>query len=572
MPLRRTDLDAYSELVCFLETLGAVKTASALFSKDENLTDVKKCQFFYDQICALIRNADMVIIEVSTPSLRVGYEIAYAEAFSKPVLALHNTSLLLYEDQPLSPFLRGNQRITIRTYKNSEEAIAHCRAIFKKKCLRAPSRGVRIHDKVRSKRWTELRVQDLVSAEAGEVKNKMLWFQADDTLDAVITGLSLHRYLCAPVYNAKGKLLGLVDMQDVLTFVLRHVLSTNPKLDKTGCTPQVPVAARKAASASSLPPIQSAEKNPEVSMLAANIALMRKSGGILNSTYAREVMNLSKRNPCVPADPDTKVSKVMHTLAKGIYRVPIMNKGRVIRLLSQMAMCELLAEHVECWAEEANRTLPVPFPMDEVVQVSSKATALHAFSKIQNNAVSGAAVIDDQGCLIADLTPADLKSMKHIELLLCPVTRFTECTPIRQVLTITDSQTERVTLKRVVKKMVVTGAHRFYILNSEGKPSAALSITDVLSGFTTLDGLWRAPASTTTPKTRGLNVAKVVTPNVKLRSNTPSEGLEGVGVNGVATALKTKVPILAINRSVKVRPLSRKEKIRPPSKREEKKM
>ena len=167
MPLKRTGLDAYSQLVCFLETLGAVKTASALFAKDKSSsTDEEKSQFFYEQICSLIRNADLVIVEVSTPSLRVGYEIAYAEAFSKPVLTLHNTKCLLYEDQPLSPFLRGNQRITICTYENTDEvcnllhekfcdlivsfwnvwwflpqAIAHCRSFFSKNCKRTRSRG-----------------------------------------------------------------------------------------------------------------------------------------------------------------------------------------------------------------------------------------------------------------------------------------------------------------------------------------------------------------------------------------------------------------------------------------------
>ena len=122
MPLQRSDLGAYSQLVCFLETLGAVKTAAALFSNDNpDSTDTEKCQFFYEQICSLIRNADLVIVEVTTPSLRVGYEIAYAEAFQKPVLALHKTNDLLYEGQPLSPFLQGNKRIAICNYEDTDE-------------------------------------------------------------------------------------------------------------------------------------------------------------------------------------------------------------------------------------------------------------------------------------------------------------------------------------------------------------------------------------------------------------------------------------------------------------------
>lgn len=522
MPLKRTGLDAYSQLVCFLETLGAVKTASALFAKDQSSsTDVEKSQFFYEQICSLIRNADLVIVEVSTPSLRVGYEIAYAEAFSKPVLTLQNRKSLLYEDQPLSPFLRGNQRITICTYEHTDEAIAQCRSFFSKNCKRTRSRGVRIRSNG-SKRWTDLRVQDLVPPEAGE--DKMLWFHGDDKLDAVITGLSMHRYLCAPVYDASRKFIGLVDMQDVLAFVLQHLLSNNSvdkspnsqlKRKTTRAERQPQMSGGRRSLSSTLPPIQNSrsssrkakplagETGIDASALADKIASMRKSGGILKSTYARDVINISKLNPCVPADPDTPLVKVMTTLAEGTYRVPIINsKGRVIRILSQMAMCELLAENLGYWEQEAKFTLPSPFRTAKVVKVSSDSTALDAFSKIQNATVTGVAIIDEEGRLIADLTPADLKSLNHVALLLDPVTNFTEGTPIRQVLTIPQEQTDRVTLKKVVQKMVFTGAHRFYILDSGGKPSAALSITDVLKGFTSAgsDRLWCPPGEHKTSK------------------------------------------------------------------------
>jgi len=578
MPLKRTGLDAYSQLVCFLETLGAVKTASALFAKDKSSsTDEEKSQFFYEQICSLIRNADLVIVEVSTPSLRVGYEIAYAEAFSKPVLTLHNTKCLLYEDQPLSPFLRGNQRITICTYENTDEAIAHCRSFFSKNCKRTRSRGVRIRSNG-SKRWTDLRVQDLVPPEAGE--DKMLWFHGDDKLDAVITGLSLHRYLCAPVYDSSGKFIGLVDMQDVLTFVLQHLLSNNTvdkspnsqirKTPQVARQPQMSGGRRGSSSSTSvLPPIHNSrcrsrktkpmtgDTEMDASTLAEKIAHMRTSGGILKSTYARDVINLSKRNPCVPADPDTPLLKVMTTLAEGTYRVPIINsRGRVIRILSQMAMCELMAENLGYWEQEAKFTLPSPFRSAKVVKVSSDSTALDAFSKIQNTSVTGVAVIDEEGRLIADLTPADLKSMKHVALLLDPVTNFTEGTPIRQVLTIPQEQTDRVTLKKVVQKMVFTGAHRFYILDSGGKPSAALSITDVLKGFTNAGSnrLWCLPGEHKAAKSSD-------------NTHTTKGHVSSVIIDGAVLESKNAQPSSSTTNESNVTP-SRKDKVRTGSKKE----
>lgn len=51
--------------------------------------------------------------QVTTPSLRVGYEIAYAESQAKPILCLFNPTDIVYEGRQVSPFLRGNERLQI---------------------------------------------------------------------------------------------------------------------------------------------------------------------------------------------------------------------------------------------------------------------------------------------------------------------------------------------------------------------------------------------------------------------------------------------------------------------------
>jgi nucleoside 2-deoxyribosyltransferase len=60
-----------------------------------------------------IRESDVLIAEVSQPSIGVGYEIAYAEALGKPVLALYS----LDEEKTISAMISGNAHITTLEYE-----------------------------------------------------------------------------------------------------------------------------------------------------------------------------------------------------------------------------------------------------------------------------------------------------------------------------------------------------------------------------------------------------------------------------------------------------------------------
>jgi len=71
----------------------------------------------YERDIAMIQEADLVIAEVSNPSLGVGYELGYAEKLNKPVLCLFDGD----SGGKLSAMVRGNPYNTIVTY--SEDAM-----------------------------------------------------------------------------------------------------------------------------------------------------------------------------------------------------------------------------------------------------------------------------------------------------------------------------------------------------------------------------------------------------------------------------------------------------------------
>jgi nucleoside 2-deoxyribosyltransferase len=74
----------------------------------------------YSRDVAWIRACDLLIAEVSAPSHGVGYEIGFALALGKPVLALYQ------EGRKVSKMISGNPdpNLTFQTYMNAEQAVA----------------------------------------------------------------------------------------------------------------------------------------------------------------------------------------------------------------------------------------------------------------------------------------------------------------------------------------------------------------------------------------------------------------------------------------------------------------
>ena len=65
-----------------------------------------------------VREADAIIAEVSNPSLGVGYEIAKAEAWGKPVLALYQP----LPERKLSAMILGSPHAQNHEYTTAQEA------------------------------------------------------------------------------------------------------------------------------------------------------------------------------------------------------------------------------------------------------------------------------------------------------------------------------------------------------------------------------------------------------------------------------------------------------------------
>ena len=79
----------------------------------------------YERDTAWLRECDLVIAECTTPSLGVGYELAYAEKLNKPCFVFYRPA-----DIHLSAMITGDPYYTVIPYQTKEELFEKVRKIL----------------------------------------------------------------------------------------------------------------------------------------------------------------------------------------------------------------------------------------------------------------------------------------------------------------------------------------------------------------------------------------------------------------------------------------------------------
>ena len=113
----RADAELYKRIIQYIQREHVVLTehvGDLSLSKTEGLKDRNVA--IYEQDTAWLRESDLVIAECTTPSLGVGYELAYAEACGIPVHIFFDKSRT-----NLSAMLTGNKYFHIHPYRDEEE-------------------------------------------------------------------------------------------------------------------------------------------------------------------------------------------------------------------------------------------------------------------------------------------------------------------------------------------------------------------------------------------------------------------------------------------------------------------
>lgn len=113
----RDDAELYLQMIEETKKYGTVltehlgdKTLSAMGEEVSN-------NYIFERDYAWVKEADAMVMEVSTASLGVGYELGLGDALGKPILCLYREK----EGRLLSAMVDGNMRNTVRRYQTLED-------------------------------------------------------------------------------------------------------------------------------------------------------------------------------------------------------------------------------------------------------------------------------------------------------------------------------------------------------------------------------------------------------------------------------------------------------------------
>ena len=122
----RGDQGIYSQIIQLLRSHGTVLTEHFgdpnLTAAGESLTD----RDIHDRDIAWLRQADVLVAEVTTPSLGVGYEIGRAVEWGTRVMCLYRPS----EGRRLSGMIAGCDGIEVHRYSDATQLPAVLQAAF----------------------------------------------------------------------------------------------------------------------------------------------------------------------------------------------------------------------------------------------------------------------------------------------------------------------------------------------------------------------------------------------------------------------------------------------------------
>lgn len=135
----RANLSLYKEIINFCKNYGEVLTEhvsydeSALLSDNGTLLEKGKVitpEYIYERDVNWMNEADIVIAEVSTPSLGVGYEIRLAEEFKKPIICFFRKTDGNGLTKKLSSLIKGNKNLKIIEYEDMPQIKEHIKVFL----------------------------------------------------------------------------------------------------------------------------------------------------------------------------------------------------------------------------------------------------------------------------------------------------------------------------------------------------------------------------------------------------------------------------------------------------------
>lgn len=125
----RENQEMYFEIVDFLKKKGFLVLTEHVSYKSISSygeTNLSSEEIFTRDV-NWIKECDILIADVTTPSLGVGYEIGFAESLNKKIICLYKEG----SEKKLSSMISGNKKNIVRNYKNKDELLRQLDILLK---------------------------------------------------------------------------------------------------------------------------------------------------------------------------------------------------------------------------------------------------------------------------------------------------------------------------------------------------------------------------------------------------------------------------------------------------------
>jgi hypothetical protein len=123
----RQKVDTYRKLISKLEEFAEVLNKNII---DDDVIEKEAFQSDYDIFKDLenkMKESDVILAEVTVPSLGVGYEIGFSDMIGKKVVAIYDAN----DIEKVSTMIRGNERIKLIAYKDLSDILDNLETIIK---------------------------------------------------------------------------------------------------------------------------------------------------------------------------------------------------------------------------------------------------------------------------------------------------------------------------------------------------------------------------------------------------------------------------------------------------------
>ena len=114
----RDEADNYLKIIDHLTQYGEVLTEHVGLKNIEKNDQKNTDSYIFQRDISWLKTSDLMIADVTVPSLGVGYEIGFAERLNIPILCIYNPN----STKSLSAMVLGNKTFTCRNYNNVTEA------------------------------------------------------------------------------------------------------------------------------------------------------------------------------------------------------------------------------------------------------------------------------------------------------------------------------------------------------------------------------------------------------------------------------------------------------------------